>query len=162
MPDPIGETFFWKDRIIDAKDRGLLRYSVYNTSANDWDYLCSVHRKICEHYIPKDAKVLDVGCGYGRLSEWFGYYSGIDFSPEFIAEAKRLYPGKEFIVGDIKDMPYTDKEFDWAICISIKGMVIRELGDVQWLKMEKEIKRVAKNILLLEYSSPSEFDAIQT
>lgn len=158
MRDAIETTQFWKDRIDGAKGRGILRYSVYNTSAEDWEYICSVHKKICDHYV--SGKVLDVGCGYGRLSEWFGDYTGIDFSPEFISEAKRIYPGKNFIVGDIKQMPYGDKEFDWAICVSIKGMIIRELGEAEWLKQEKEIRRVAKNILILEYSVPAEHEVI--
>jgi trans-aconitate methyltransferase len=53
--------------------------------------------------VPKS--VLDAGCGYGRITASFvdnGYdYTGIDVSPEAIAEAKRRYPALEFVVGDL-------------------------------------------------------------
>lgn len=154
MPNNVGDTEFWKVRLKEAWRIGELHKSVYNTIKEDWEFICKVHKTICDRIII--GKVLDVGCGYGRLSEWFrDDYSGIDFSEDFIKKAKELYPRKEFIQGDIKDMPYVDKEFDWAVCISIKEMVERELGLDVWQEMKKEIMRVAKKVLVLEYSNPA-------
>jgi len=158
MPNDVGKTGFWKERIENAERLGLDFLSVYCTTQKDWDYICSVHKKICSFFV--SGNVLDIGCGYGRLSEWFNRYTGIDFSEDFVNKAKKIYHKNEFVVGDIKDMPFYDKEFDWAICVSIRGMIQRELGDVEWLKMEKEIKRVAKNILILEYSNPAKYEII--
>lgn len=46
----------------------------------------------------KDKKVLDVGCGYGRLSDIFEDYKGIDFSDGMIELARQKYPSKNFEV----------------------------------------------------------------
>lgn len=52
-------------------------------------------------------KLLDMGCGVGHYSEIMSrafskwQYSGVDFSPVMIEEAKRLWPGRDFRVGDV-------------------------------------------------------------
>lgn len=159
MRNPIEQTEFWKKRLEDAEKVGKDYLSVYNTSPADWDYICAVHKKICSYFVT--GKVLDIGCGYGRLSEWFPEYVGVDFSPDFIHKARKMYPHAEFVISDIKDMPlFLDKEFDWAVCASVKAMVIREMGEEEWNNMLKEIKRVAKNVLILEYSHPERYEII--
>lgn len=45
----------------------------------------------------KHLRALDVGCGYGRLSELFDNYVGVDTSVEMINLAKKLHPSKKFI-----------------------------------------------------------------
>lgn len=105
-------------------------------------------------------RVLDAGCGYGRSSVYFDDYVGVDFSPDFIAKAKSKYPGKTFIQGNLKELPFKDKEFDWAFCISIKKMIIDNLGEEEWSKMQKELSRVAKKVLILEYEDPEPFEVI--
>ena len=60
--------------------------------------------------------LLDVGCGLGHLYEYLSkrglniVYVGIDFIPEMIARAQRLYPEVNFFVQDIfahtPDQPY--------------------------------------------------------
>jgi trans-aconitate 2-methyltransferase len=52
-------------------------------------------------------KILDLGCGTGRLTEEIAksgaVVSGLDASSEMIAEARRLYPAIRFDVGDARD-----------------------------------------------------------
>lgn len=158
MQNAVNEIRYWKERINNAERLGELRLSVYCTSEKDWENICSVHKKICD--LKVKGKVLDVGCGYGRLSEWFDDYTGIDFSPDFIERARRLYPDKKFEVKNACATDYEDKEFNWAICVSMKAMIEREMGSVVWARIEFELKRISKNILLLEYSSPNEYEII--
>lgn len=161
---PVNKTEFWKERLDAAKKKGQLHESVFVTSPDQWKHIEEGHKKMVKQMVK--GKVLDAGCGYGRMAEWIESdpklsevvtrYVGVDLSPDLIAEAKNQYPHLqypkyEFKVGQLESLPYEDKEFDWAVCISIRGMVIRELGTDAWEKMKVELKRVARNVLILEY-----------
>jgi len=148
---------FWKERIKRAK-KEKIQYSVYLANDSTWKDIEAKHKEITQKICK--GKVLDAGCGYGRMSEWFDDYLGVDFSPDFIEWAKELYPDKKFEIADLYKLPYKDKEFDWAVCGSIKQMVIGNLGNEEWGKMEAELKRVAKQVLILEYTSPDKYEIL--
>lgn len=74
--------------------------------------------------IPKNASVLDVGCGNGRLLLGLPKsikYTGLDQSENLIDEAKKNHPNKQFIVTDItkpqiwKHLP----QFDYIYCVAV-------------------------------------------
>jgi trans-aconitate methyltransferase len=52
-------------------------------------------------------RVLEVGCGYGRLAGAFdpANYHGIDVNPTAIEAARRAHPDHSFAVGDTRDPP---------------------------------------------------------
>ena len=148
---------FWKKRIETATSE---HYSVYVIHEAGWSKINMVHRELLQENIPLESKVLDAGCGYGRWSTLFKNYTGIDFSPDFIEMARKKYPNKTFVIGDLKQIPYDDNTFDWAFCVSIKKMIQDNLGDEEWLKMLSELKRVAKKVLILEYEDPRPFEVL--
>lgn len=158
MTDPIDNLDFWKQRIRRAK-REHRNYAVYLASKTLWEEIEAQNASTLRNTV--SGRVLDVGCGYGRISPLIRDYTGVDFSPDFIEWAKELYPDKMFMVADIRNLPFKDNEFDWAVCASIKQMVIKNLGIGEWQKMEKEIRRVAKKILILEYVDPERYEIIQ-
>lgn len=65
--------------------------------------------------------ILDVGCGFGDIIPYItnksdiSSYTGIDFVPEFVKEAKKLYPKYKFLLGDYFKQPLEEK-FDIIIC----------------------------------------------
>ena len=69
--------------------------------------------------IPKDGKVLDLGCGAGRDVEYFTDFKlktmGIDASKNLINEAKKRV-NENFEVMDMRKLTFKDEEFDgiWA------------------------------------------------
>ena len=95
-------------------------------------------------YIKDGERVLDLGCGNGRLFELFKNkkveYIGVDFSEKFIKKAREKY-GDHFMVADAFNLPFSDNSFDsiWAIAFfhHIPSKHLR-------LKILKEIKRVLK------------------
>lgn len=157
MGKPIDKLGFWKERIIKAVKE---HYSVYITSENDWKRINEAHKVIIEKEIKQGESVLDAGCGYGRMSVYFDNYHGIDFSPDFIEKAKGKYPDKTFSVENLKALSFKDKSFDWGIMVSIKRMVQDNLGELEWKKMEKEMKRVCKKVLILEYETPEPYEIL--
>ena len=60
---------------------------------------------------------MDVGCGFGEMAKFLKKryegvsYTGIDIVPEFIEEAKKLYPESRFMVRDYLADPL-DEKFD--------------------------------------------------
>jgi len=66
----------------------------------------------------KDALILDVGCGYGRImkiiKKWGYYVIGIDVSEELLKRARGI---SDVIVGSLTHLPFRDKVFDVCLCI---------------------------------------------
>jgi ubiquinone/menaquinone biosynthesis C-methylase UbiE len=60
--------------------------------------------------------VLDVGCGPGYVStaaaERDAIPTGLDFSQEMVAIAKKMFPHLEFREGDAQNLPFADASFD--------------------------------------------------
>lgn len=142
---------FWKKRLEEAKKTNHLHYSVYIANETLWNRILNAHLGVIQKIIKPTDTILDAGCGYGRLAPIFDQYLGIDFSPDFIKEAKKLFPGKKFEIQDLRKLPYKNKSFDIGLLVSVKHMIIGNLGLETWEIMEKELKRVCKKILVLEY-----------
>lgn len=76
------------------RDRWVARNSFYYEE--DLSYM--------RFLVPEGLRVLDLGCGNGRLLAALNpsYGVGIDFSPNMIAVAKEKYPKLEFYEGDVE------------------------------------------------------------
>ncbi len=69
------------------------------------------------------AKILDVGCGNGRLLKAFVGsvdYLGVDNSEALLASARKNYPGREFRLGDILELDkIPEKDFSDIFCLAV-------------------------------------------
>ncbi len=158
---PVNETDFWKFRIeVEAKDD--IRKSVYQTNDDNWKKFNEIHQEIIRATVT--GSVLDAGCGYGRMAELFhpSDYVGIDFSPDFIALAKKNYPDHRFIRATIEQTPmiFAEGQFDWAVCVSIRRMIITNVSQDAWDGMLAALKQVAKQVLVLEYEDPDKYEIL--
>lgn len=90
----------------------------------------------------KGKKVLDIGCGSGRLIgelKLFGAkVTACDISPEMVKRTREKFPNIEVVEGDIYDLPFKDRQFDMVIAT----FVIVHLRDLQ--KAFDEVYRVLK------------------
>jgi SAM-dependent methyltransferase len=156
MSKRVDTTQFWADRIRRARKD---HYRVYVANDDLWGQINRVHERILKSNIAGNDKVLDAGCGYGRLAPLFkkNQYTGVDFSPEMIEIAKRDNPEYEFMVESLYKLPFEDGAFNVAFCVSIKDMIVGNIGEEAWEKMQAEVKRVANKVLILEYTHPSKF-----
>lgn len=165
LPDnikPILEPQFWKERLQEAQEKGQLWRTVFHCNKETWDKIEQRHREILAQHIKPTDSILDAGCGYGRLltilpREWKGAYMGVDLSPDLIRLAiERTYPPRLFMCKDLREIsklchPTKFLRYDWAILISIRPMVIGNLGQEEWNKMEAEIRKLSSKLLYLEY-----------
>lgn len=75
--------------------------------------------------------LLDVGCGFGDFKRWFErlggdvVYTGLDLSPDLLAEAQHRHPDASFVSGDIFDLE-AGIRFDWVI---LSGALNEQLHD---------------------------------
>lgn len=90
-------------------------------------YIHDFHwRVICKYllnYIPQNARVIDIGCGYGRISSMLLKERpdieliGIDFSYNYCALCKKN-TSMDVICGDLNSLPLRSNFFDAAIAIT--------------------------------------------
>lgn len=94
----------------------------------------------------KEAKILDVGCGYGRtLAELYrhGYthLTGIDFSEGMIRRGRTLYPQLDLRVKADASVPFPDGTFDAVILFAVLTCIV---DDREQAALIAEIHRVLK------------------
>jgi SAM-dependent methyltransferase len=100
----------------------------YNTIAADFD--ATRKKEIWPEVqtlvkgIKEGDKILDVGCGNGRLLEALRgkqvQYLGVDNSREMIKIARRNYPEEKFVCGDILDLQKIPADnFDYIFCLAV-------------------------------------------
>lgn len=100
-----GEIRAIADRYADDRDTWIER----NRSYYEDDY------RYMRFLIPEGQRVLELGCGTGRLLASLkpSYGVGIDISGEMVARAKKNHPDHTFLVGDVEDS---------AILSRVKGL----------------------------------------
>jgi len=86
-----------------------------------------------------DGRVLEIGCGIGRLLKphWFG----IDISERMLKIAKNKKPYCNYLVCDGRTIPYEDNYFDFVYCV----LVFQHIPFDGFIQYVQETKRVLKN-----------------
>lgn len=96
-------------------------------------------------YITKGDKVLDLGCGNGRLFQALENkavdYLGVDNSEELISIAQTKYPEAKFQTASGLNLPFGENSFDKIVCIAVLHHI--PSNDLR-LKFLREAKRVLK------------------
>lgn len=89
--------------------------------------------------------ILDVGCGVGHylvslrkhVPAKFSY-TGVDGSADYVSRAQKLFPDVTFKNGDIFNLPFPDKSFDFVMC----NNVLLHLPSIE--QPIKELMRVSR------------------
>lgn len=151
--DPVMSPEYWRGRLV--KFQGDRYRAIFDGGEEDWKEVMEDQKLTLATAVSPTESVIDVGCGWGRLlellpKEWCGSYLGVDVSPEFIEIAKELYPERDFRVCDARNLEgIDDGQFDVAVVVWIEKMIRRHIGDEVWEQFEKELKRVAKRVLIV-------------
>ncbi len=98
----------------------------------------------------KDKKVLDLGCGKGRLAKILigkgASVTGVDLSEKLLEVASRNVIGANFIVGSATELPLADDSFDFIICVEVLEHVPNYKKAVE--EMMRVLKKNGKIIII--------------
>lgn len=72
-------------------------------------------------------RLLDLGCGLGLLLDWLAEngllesvdYTGVDLVAPILEEARKRWPGRRFLLRDVRDEPFAADAFDYCIVCGI-------------------------------------------
>ena len=113
--------------------------------------------------LPSDSRILDFGCGVGRLSQWTLFkdhrYFGIDQSEEMIETSKKYFGSNKYLrfeLYDGKKLPFEDNSFDCVIAIWVLQHIIDD-NDLQ--NLMNEFARILKKngeLMLIEQIADKE------
>jgi SAM-dependent methyltransferase len=123
-----------------------------------------VEEKLIErHREPLGGRVLELGCGSGRLTGYLSELSpsvlGVDISPAMIAHCELAYPRATFGVGDLRD---TSALESGAFDVVVAGFnVLDVLGDRARREVLSDIRRLLATDGLLIMSSHNRAYALQ-
>lgn len=94
-------------------------------------------------YITPNDKVLDLGCGNGRLypimKDKGAQYIGVDNSEGLISIAKRKHPEASFQVADALKLPFKDNSFDKIYAIAVLHHIPSKELREQFLKQARRV-----------------------
>lgn len=103
-------------------------------------------------------RILDLGCGNGRLIQVFGKeinYIGADVSEKLLEIAKKLHPKNNFVL--IKNpliLPFPDESFDKVFCLSVLHHIPTEKYQLQYLNEIKRILIPGGKLILTVWNMP--------
>ncbi|MDO8588895.1 MAG: class I SAM-dependent methyltransferase [Armatimonadota bacterium] len=115
--------------------------------------------------VPSGARVLDLPCGTGRITEFLldlGYkVVGADISEPMMAHAREKlgdHPNLETLQqADAESLPYADAEFDAVTSIRFSNHVPPDVR----LRVLKEMRRVSKGPIIISYCNPNTISALK-
>lgn len=129
-------------------DKSLSAVKVYDKIAEKYteiffkDFSDKTELNLFLSYLPHGAKILDVGCGPGNITQYFlqkGFdCEGIDLSQGMIKMAKKRVPEGNFKVADLRKLDYPENSFD-ALIAAYSFMHIPQQDTRKTLKGFKRI-----------------------
>lgn len=97
----------------------------------------------------KFKKILDLGCGTGRLLDFATH--GIDFSDEMLKIASEKHPNKILKEGEITNIPFDDEYFNCIFCFHVIMHQDKSSMDSFLAEASKKLKE--NGILIFDYIS---------
>jgi SAM-dependent methyltransferase len=104
--------------------------------------------------LARSQRVLDAACGEGYGTSLLaaadaGSVTGLDVDVSTVTHARSRHPGPEFVVGDVRELPFADGSFDLVVCFE----TIEHVSDPE--RVLGEFDRVMADDGLLLVSTPN-------
>lgn len=119
-----------------------------------WRPRAAMWKQITDIVVSYGGSVADIGCGVGLAYPYLRGgvdYTGIDFTPTFIEQAREMNPSGKFIYGDAKNLEgIQDKQFT----IVLLTHVIEHVHPDDVGKVLNEAIRVAEKAVVINWFKP--------
>jgi SAM-dependent methyltransferase len=104
--------------------------------------------------------VVEAACGSANDYRYFDAYgiaplvayTGFDLTEHNIANARRMFPGVDFQLGDVQDIQAEDASYDWAIAHDL----LEHLSPTAFTRAIDELCRVSRRGVLISFFSMSD------
>jgi SAM-dependent methyltransferase len=111
--------------------------------------------------VPRDAHILDFGCGQGRLCAELaalGYsnYLGVDWADEMIRVARERNPGGRFLVNQGTGVPAAEASVDVALAFAVFTCTPDDAAQKNLVEEFKRVLRPGGLILVSDYPLQSD------
>jgi SAM-dependent methyltransferase len=87
-------------------------------------------------------RVVDLGCAAGAVTHFLSGFGcdvvGVDAEPRAIARARSLFPDLEFVLADVRSLPFPDASFDKAVAADL----VEHLDDETFRSLLIELRRL--------------------
>src|SRR3954467_13976760 len=68
-------------------------------------------------------RIIDLGCAAGAMTDFLSGFGcdvvGVDAEPRALARARSLFPDLEFVLADVRSLPFPDGSFDKAVAADL-------------------------------------------
>ena len=118
----------------------------WNSVADTKEFTTPMQSAVFCRYVNRDAAILDVGCGYGRvLNELhglgFSHLRGIDFSEQLIRRGKRQFPFLDLQVQEAETIDAPDGTVDAVLLCAVLTCIVSSQAQEALIR---EIRRVLR------------------
>jgi SAM-dependent methyltransferase len=87
-------------------------------------------------------RVLDLGCAAGAITDFLSQHGcrvvGVDVEPRAIEKARSVFPSREFVLADVRSLPFEAGSFDKAVAADL----VEHVDDETFRSMLRELRRV--------------------
>jgi SAM-dependent methyltransferase len=87
-------------------------------------------------------RIVDLGCAAGAVTHFLSEFGcdvvGVDAEPRAIEKARSLFPQLEFLLADVRALPFEDASFDKAVAADL----VEHLDDETFRASLRELRRV--------------------
>jgi len=132
------------DTYIEEKDfeaEYVLRGAYHYAQSGFSEWFLETNYQLLARMISDAPRVLDLGCGEGRLESYIGPHStiiGLDLSRAAIQLARGSRHGALYVCGRMPYLPFSDRCFDAVV----SSLALQYLNLDDWPSMLSEVKRV--------------------
>ena len=118
----------------------------WNSAAETKTFTLPFDSGLFSRFVKKDAAIVDIGCGYGRVlkilrEEGYEDLMGYDFSPRMIERGRRECPQIAFETMEEGKIPREDESADAAILFAVLTCIV---SDESQKELVAEIRRILK------------------